>query len=47
MTPMPDHWNYVLTAYGLAAIALIGYWRYLAARARALTHTRPERGRRA
>ena len=44
---MPDHWNYVLTAYGLAAIALIGYWRYLAARARALTHTRPEKGRRA
>jgi len=32
--PMPDHWSYVLAAYGLAAVALVGYWRYLCARAR-------------
>jgi hypothetical protein len=34
---MPDHWGYVGAAYGLAAAALIGYWRYLARRTRALT----------
>jgi cytochrome oxidase assembly protein ShyY1 len=42
---MPDHWSYVLAAYGLAAVALIGYWRYLAARARALSDARPDKGR--
>ncbi len=40
MSPMPDHWGYVLAAYGLAAGALIGYWRYLAARARAVADGR-------
>ena len=35
MNAMPDNWSYVLAAYGVAAVALIGYWRYLAARARA------------
>jgi hypothetical protein len=45
MSQMPDHWNYVLAAYGLAAVALIGYWRYLRARARALSHPRRGRGR--
>jgi len=34
---MPDHWGYVAAAYGVAAVALIGYWRYLAGRARALS----------
>jgi len=47
MNPIPDHWNYVLTAYGLAAIGVIGYWRYLAARARALAQSRRGRERRA
>src|SRR5262249_57729029 len=47
MNPMPDHWNYVLAAYGLAAIGLIGYWRYLAARARTLSESRRGKGRRA
>lgn len=47
MSPTLDHWNYVLVAYGLAAIALIGYWRYLAARARALSDDRLDKGRRA
>ena len=26
---MPDNWGFVLAAYGLAAVALIGYWRML------------------
>jgi hypothetical protein len=37
---MPDHWSYVLAAYGVAAVALIAYWRYLAAKARGLTEAR-------
>jgi hypothetical protein len=37
---MPDNWSYVLTAYGVAAVAMIGYWRYLSARARALDRAR-------
>jgi hypothetical protein len=40
VTPMPDHWTYVLAAYGLAAGALVGYWRYLCVRARALSRPR-------
>lgn len=34
---MPAHWSYVIAAYGLAAVALFGYWRHLARRVRALT----------
>jgi len=34
VNPMPDHWTYVLGAYGVTAVALLGYWRHLAARAR-------------
>ena len=37
---MPDHWGYVLAAYGLAAAALLGYWRHLLRRARALVARR-------
>ena len=37
---MPDHWGYVLAAYGLAAAALLGYWRHLVRRARALAGAR-------
>ena len=33
---MPDNWGYVLSAYGLAAVALLGYWRRLAGRAKRL-----------
>jgi hypothetical protein len=40
---MPDNWSYVLAAYGVAAVALIGYWRYLSARAEALTRPRRRR----
>ena len=48
MNPMPDNWSYVLAAYGIAAATVIGYWRYLSTRARALTraatpHTRAKR----
>jgi len=38
---MPANWGYVLAAYGIAAIALFGYWRQLARRGRALTRPRP------
>jgi len=38
---MPDNWAYVFAAYGIAAVALFGYWRHLARRARALTQPRP------
>ena len=31
---LPDNWGYVFAAYGIAAVALIGYWRHLARRAR-------------
>jgi len=34
---MPANWGYVIAAYGLAAVALFGYWRRLARRARAAT----------
>ena len=37
---MPDHWGYVLAAYGLAAAALLGYWRHLLRRARGLVARR-------
>jgi len=37
---MPDNWSYVLAAYGVAAVALIGYWRYLGARSRDLSRRR-------
>ena len=26
---MPDNWGFVIAAYGLAAIVLIAYWRFL------------------
>jgi hypothetical protein len=31
---MPDNWGFVAAAYGLAALGLGGYWRYLRRRAR-------------
>jgi hypothetical protein len=33
---MPDNWSYVFSAYGLAAVVLLGYWRRLAGRAKTL-----------
>jgi hypothetical protein len=33
---MPDNWGYVFSAYGLAAAALLGYWRRLVGRAKGL-----------
>jgi hypothetical protein len=32
-----DHWGFVLSAYGLAAVALAVYWRRLCRRDRELT----------
>jgi hypothetical protein len=26
---MPDNWGFVIAAYGLAAVVLIAYWRFL------------------
>ena len=40
----PDHWGFVLAAYGLAAVALGAYWRRLRRRERELDAL--ERGRR-
>ena len=40
---MPNNWNYVFGAYGLAAVVLLVYWRRLADRAKALA-SRPSRG---
>jgi hypothetical protein len=37
---MPDNWGYVLAAYGVAAAALLGYWRHLVRRGRALAAAR-------
>ena len=33
---MPDNWGYVFSAYGLAAVVLLGYCRRLADRAKSL-----------
>ena len=33
---MPDNWGFVLAAYGLAAVVLIAYWRFLSRREREL-----------
>jgi hypothetical protein len=41
---MPDNWGYVFSAYGLAAVALLGYWRRLAGRARSLAGRGERRG---
>jgi hypothetical protein len=46
MTAMPDNWSYVAAAYGIAAAALIGYWRYLSARARAVMRSGAAKARR-
>jgi hypothetical protein len=35
-----DHWGFVLAAYGLAGVVLIGYWRRLVKRERELTGPR-------
>ena len=29
---MPSNWGYVFAAYGIAAVALLSYWRHLARR---------------
>ena len=42
---MADNWGFVLAAYGLAAVVLLSYWRFLARRER--THTHPARPQRA
>jgi len=44
---MPDHWGYVLAAYGVAVLALAGYWRHLAQRRKALTGGRGRDGTKA
>ncbi|MGH7308715.1 MAG: hypothetical protein ACREK6_08485 [Candidatus Rokuibacteriota bacterium] len=33
---MPDNWGFVAAAYGLAAVVLGSYWRYLRRREREL-----------
>jgi len=43
---MPDNWGYVVLAYGIAALALLGYWRHLAARTRTLRALKRRRAKR-
>jgi hypothetical protein len=44
---MPANWGFVIAAYGLAAIVLVGYWRRLVRRERELdTLTRARSARR-
>lgn len=33
---MPDNWGYVFSAYGLALVVLLAYWRRLTGRAKSL-----------
>ncbi len=33
---MPDNWGFVIAAYGLAAVVLIAYWRFLSRREKEL-----------
>ena len=33
---MPDNWGFVLAAYALAAVVLVGYWRHLVRREKEL-----------
>ena len=33
---MPDNWGFVGAAYGLAAVVLAGYWRFLSRREKEL-----------
>ncbi len=40
---MPDNWEFVLAAYGLAALLLGGYWRRLRRLERVLTAAPSER----
>jgi hypothetical protein len=42
---MPDNWGYVFSAYGLAALALLAYWRRLAGRARRMSAGRSQAGK--
>ena len=39
-----DHWGFVIGAYGLAAVVLIGYWRRLIRRERELDGRRRSLG---
>jgi hypothetical protein len=45
--PMADHWGYVLGAYAVTAAALLGYWRHLVTRSRAINARQRGKGRRA
>ncbi|MFQ5829212.1 MAG: hypothetical protein ACE5JD_08660 [Candidatus Methylomirabilia bacterium] len=40
---MPDNWGFVFAAYGIAAVALIGYWRHLSRRGRELARAKARR----
>lgn len=40
---MPDHWGFVLAAYGIVAFVLFGYWRHLIRREAELTRLKSRR----
>jgi hypothetical protein len=42
---MPDNWEFVTAAYGLAAAVFAGYWRWLVRKDRELTSLGAERAR--
>jgi hypothetical protein len=42
-----DHWNFVLAAWGLAAVVLTGYWRRLVRRERQIREVVARDSRRA
>jgi hypothetical protein len=41
---MADNWSYVILAYGVATLALLGYWRRLRGKARTLSGRRKDGG---
>ena len=47
MSSMPDHWGFVLAAYGIAAFVLFGYWRHLIRRGTELAALKARRERKA
>jgi hypothetical protein len=40
---MPDNWGFVIAAYGLAAVVLVAYWRFLSRHEKLLDDARAVR----
>ena len=37
---IPDHWGFVIAAYGLSAVVFVSYWRRLVKREREMRRAR-------